>query len=173
MGRSRRLSDKNWPSRHSYRIFELFDCSDYSKNEVAKEYFRKRQEIIEGVSEKLESANRMLVEICVDYQSLVESLQAGIPADNETLAKYHEYIKGIGHKLHDMHALEGKLSIAGLNESRKLLTHYRLHIVKINNVLNLIKPTATRDEISLLAESLIEKRNALNHSLSIAFRNID
>jgi len=142
------------------------------KHEFDKEYFRRRQDVIERVSAEFSTVHMFFFNVCIDYSSLVEYIRTGLPVADVTRDKYYKYIREIGDNLRQMHVLEGQLLVAGAEDATNSVRQYRLHATDINDMLKLEGPTKTREEVQAATEELCRRRDAFFYALSQAFKAI-
>jgi hypothetical protein len=142
------------------------------KHELDKEYFRRRQDVIERVSVEFSAVHMVFFNICIGYSSLIDHIHTGLPVDSETRDLYGRHIRDIGENLHKMHVLEGQLLVGGALEATDAMRRYRLHATDVNDMLRLEHPTKTKDEVHAATEELCRKRDAFFYALSKAFKTI-
>lgn len=142
------------------------------KHEFAKEYFRRRQDVIERVSAEFSTVHMAFFNICIDYSSLVDFIHTRMPVADATRDRYYKYIREIGDNLRQMHVLEGQLLVAGAEDATNAMRQYRLHATDINDMLKLEEPTKTREEVQAATEELGRRRDTFFHSLSRTFKTI-
>ncbi len=135
-------------------------------------YFRRRQEIIEGVSGRFESLHAFFFRVCVDYSLLVDVLHSGLPASQPDRDKYHAYILEIGEGLREMHVLEGRLLVAGAKNAAQLLQQYRLQATKVSDMIELQQPTMGKKDVLTILDELFQKRDHFYGELAKAFRSM-
>lgn len=142
------------------------------KHEFNKEYFRRRQDVIERVSKEFSEIHMVFFNICIGYSSLIDYIHTGLPIADSTRDLYGKHIRDIGANLRQMHVLEGQLLVAGAEEATNAMRRYRLHATDINDMLQLEHPTKTKGEVHAATEELGQRRDAFYHTLSKAFRAI-
>jgi hypothetical protein len=140
--------------------------------ELDKEYFRRRQDVIEKVSASFEEIHAFFFKVCIDYQSFVQILHAGLTASESDRGKYQEYIQEIGKKFHQIHLLEGKLSVAGADKVTLALQQYRLQGVEVNDMIKLVQPTKTKSDVELITNELFKRKDKFYVELAEAFKKI-
>src|ERR1035437_8782546 len=136
------------------------------KHEFDKEYFRRRQDVIERVSAGFENIHAFFFKLCIDYTSLVEVLLAGVPASDLERNKWHQYIQEIGEKLHEIHVLEGKLQVAGASEATQALQQYRLQATEVNDMIKLSQPTMNSHDIESVTSELFRRKDLFYGALA-------
>jgi len=142
------------------------------KHEFDKEYFRRRQDVIERVSAEFSAIHMIFFNICIGYSSLIDYIHTGLPVADPTRDLYGKHIRDIGESLRKMHVLEGQLLVAGAEDATQAMRYYRLHATDINDMLKLENPTKTKAEVDTATEELGRRRDAFYHTLSKAFRKI-
>lgn len=142
------------------------------RHELDKEYFRRRQDVIERVSAEFSAVHMVFFNICIGYTSLIDYIHTGLPVADDTQKLYGKHIRDIGDNLRHMHVLEGQLLVAGAEDATAALRQYRLHATDINDMLRLVHPTKTKEEVHAATEELCRKRDSFFHALSKAFKNI-
>lgn len=142
------------------------------KHEFDKEYFRRRQDVIERVSAEFSAIHMVFFNICIGYSSLIDYIHTGLPIADSTRDLYGKHIRDIGANLRQMHVLEGQLLVAGAEDATNSMRHYRLHATDINDMLQLEHPTKTKEEVHAATEELCRQRDAFYHTLSKAFKSI-
>src|SRR3979490_436120 len=75
------------------------------EHELDKEYFRRRQGVIERVSAEFSAAHMVFFNICIGYSSLIDYIRTGRPVADETQKLYGKHIRDIGDNLRNMHSL--------------------------------------------------------------------
>jgi hypothetical protein len=83
------------------------------KHELDREYFRRRQDVIERVSAEFSTIHMAFFNICIDYSSLIDYIHTGLAVGDDTRKRYYQHIRDIGDHLRQMHVLEGQLLVAG------------------------------------------------------------
>ena len=142
------------------------------RHEFDKEYFRRRQDVIERVSAEFSAVHMAFFNICVDYTSLIDYIHMGLPVTDVTRDRYYKYIREIGDNLRQMHVLEGQLLVAGAENAMNSMRQYRLHATDINDMLRLEEPTKTKEEVQVATSELARRRDAFFQALSKAFKAI-
>jgi hypothetical protein len=140
------------------------------RHEFDKEYFRRRQDVIERVSAEFSAVHMAFFNICIDYTSLIDYINTGLPVADATRDRYYKYVREIGDNLRQMHVLEGQLLVAGAEDAINSMRQYRLHATDINDMLKLEEPTRTKEEVQAATEELGRRRDAFFHALSKAFK---
>lgn len=141
------------------------------KHDFDKDYFRRRQDVIEKVSDGFASIHAFFFRVCVDYMNQVEIFQIMAPTDQD-LKKYSKFIHEIGENLHELHVLEGKLFVVGAADAVRSLQEYRLEATNVNNMLKLNKPTMNKSDVEAVTEELFTKKDRFYAELAKAFRAI-
>jgi hypothetical protein len=142
------------------------------KHDFNKEYFRRRQDVVESVSASFASIHAFFFKVCIDYMTLVELLHAGLEATESDREKFYNYIREIGEKLHEMHILEGKLLVAGANEATQILQQYRLHATEVNGMIKLQLPAMKKSEVEAITNELFGRKDRFYKELAEAFKTI-
>jgi hypothetical protein len=142
------------------------------KHDLNKEYFRRRQDVIERVSAEFSAVHMVFFNICIGYSSLIEYIHTGVPLDTDTRDLYGRHIRDIGDNLRKMHVLEGQLLVAGALEATDALRRYRLHATDVNDMLRLEHPTKTKEQVQAATDELCRRRDDFFHALSKAFQTI-
>jgi hypothetical protein len=142
------------------------------RHDFDKEYFRRRQDVIEGVSASFASIHAFFFKVCIDYGGLVEILHAGLRASDPDREKFYGYVREIGEKLHEMHILEGKLLIAGANEATRALQQYRLQATEVNDMIKLQLPAIKKNEVEAITTELFRRKDGFYKELAEAFKTI-
>jgi hypothetical protein len=142
------------------------------KHEFDKEYFRRRQEVIDRVATEFSAIHMSFFNICIGYSSLIDYIQTGERVSDDTRTLYGQHIQNIGDNLRRMHILEGQLLVAGLESATASLRGYRVHAADINDMLRLEQPTKTRAEVKEATEELGRRRDVFFNALSKAFQSI-
>jgi len=142
------------------------------RHDFDKEYFRRRQDVIEGVAAKFASIHAFFFKVCIDYMALVELLHAGFPASDSDREKFYSYGREIGEKLHEMHILEGKLLVAGANEATRVLQQYRLQATEVNDMIKLQLPAIKKNEVETITNKLFRRKDTFYKELAEAFKTI-
>jgi hypothetical protein len=128
---------------------------------ATRDYFRRRRNALEETFSTFESIHHFLFKVCIDYMSFVEILHAGFRATDAHLTKYHEYVKEIGRRLHDMHLLEGRLRVIGAERTMRLMQQYRLQATEVNDMLYLQLPAMRTEQVKAVADELFRKKDLL------------
>ncbi|MEY2496212.1 MAG: hypothetical protein QOJ45_2704 [Verrucomicrobiota bacterium] len=142
------------------------------KHEIDREYFRRRQDVIERVSAEFSAIHMVFFNISIGYSSLIDYIQTGQRVSDDTQNLYGKHIRDIGDKLRQMHILEGQLLVAGAEDATAALRQYRLHATDINDMLRLEHPTKTHAEVNAATEELCRRRDLFFHALSKPFKSI-
>lgn len=142
------------------------------KHEFDKEYFRRRQDVIERVSADFSAIHMIFFNICIGYSSLIDYIHTGLPIADPTRDLYGEHIRDMGDSLRKMHILEGQLLVTGADDATQAMRHYRLHATDVNDMLRLENPTMTKEEVQAATQELCGRRDTFYQTLSKAFRAI-
>ena len=116
-----------------------------------------------------ESIHAFFFKICVDYSSLVEVLHIGLSATTADRDRYYGYISEIGQRLHEMHILEGRLSVAGAEQAVQSMQQYRLQATEVNNMLQLQRPKKRKNDVTV-TEELFRRKDRLYVELAKALK---
>ncbi len=137
---------------------------------AADDYVRRRRDAIEQAFAAFEVIHTYFFKVCIDYLSLVDVLQAGLVATDDVRTRYYDYIQEIGQKLHEMHILEGRLNVAGIEPAARLMQQYRLQATEVNDMLRLQQPTMLKSQVNEVTEELFRRKDLLYEELANALR---
>ena len=141
-------------------------------HEFEKEYFKRRQNALESISESFELIHKFLLEVSTDNISYIKGYVAGISPTSQTTSLFLSHTQELGVKLKEMHIMEGKLLLNGLPEATNCLREYRLLAVEVNNALSLQKPTRTETEMHDISERLCTNKDALYSLITKPYQKI-
>lgn len=142
------------------------------KHELDREYYRRRQDVIERVAGEFSTVHMVFFNICIGYSSLIDYIHTGLPVADDTQKLYGKHIQDIGENLRKMHVLEGQLLVVGAADATAALRQYRLHATDINDMLRLQHPTKTKKEVYGATEELGRRRDVFFDELSKSFKRI-
>ncbi len=138
---------------------------------VSDDYWRRRRETIQRVLAQFEPVHTFFFKVCIDYMSLVDVLRAGLPASRSDWDKYSGFITEIGKRLHEMHIIEGRLLVSGATKAVAALQQYRLQATEVNDMLRLLHPKLTRNDVSGVTEDLFRRKDRFYKELAMALKS--
>ena len=141
-------------------------------HEFDKEFFKRRQNALEQISETFELIHKFLLEVSTDNITYIKGYIGGISPTSETTSLFCSHTKELGVKLKELHVIEGKLLLNGLPEATNCLREYRLLAVEVNNALSLQKPTRTEKEMHDISERLCAKKDSLYSLITKPYQKI-
>lgn len=142
------------------------------QHDFKREYFRRRQDVIERVSAEFAAIHMFFFNVTVDYSSLRDALVPGSRILDSTRDHYYQVIRDIGDKLRQMHVLEGQLLVADIPEGTDALRRYRACATDVNDILQLEHPTHSREQIAEVLQRLAALRDEFFSALAAAFRGM-
>lgn len=142
------------------------------KHDFDKEFFRRRQDVIERVSASFENIHAFFFNVCIEYSSLVEVLRSGVPVSDVERNKWYQHIREIGVRLHEIHVLEGKLQVVGASAATNALQQYRLQATEVNDMIKLIQPTMDKSGVESITNELFRRKDLFYQELARAFKKI-
>jgi hypothetical protein len=134
---------------------------------------QRRRDSIEEVFSAFEPIHAFFFKVCVDYLSFVEILHTGLSATEDDRTKYYGYIKEIGRRLHEMHLLEGRLTVVGAERATRLMQQYRLQATEVNDMIHLQLPAMRREQVKAVTDKLFRRKDRLYEELARALREDD
>ena len=135
------------------------------------DYLPRHRDIIQQVFSDFEAIHAFFFKVYIDYLSLVDALNAGLRASDSDKARYCDYIRTIGQKLHEVHILEGRLAVVGASGAVRLMQQYRLQATEVNDILRLQLPCKKKAEVEAVANELFTRKDRLYEELARAFRS--
>ena len=153
-------------------VTAFFISKGNRQHEFDKEYFKRRQDLLERVSENFEEIHMLFFKITIDYSGYVESYVKDLFPSQDHRDKYYSYIQQIGDRLRELHLLEGRLLLAGISEGTDCLREYRLLATDVNNIIRLDEPEATRAEVLRKTGELCSKKDQFYSTLSEAYKSM-
>ena len=141
-------------------------------HDFEKEYFKRRQDVIEKVAEKFEETHIFFLDLCLDYFGYVKSYAQEISPTDSDRERYCRYMREIGVYLRGLHILEGKLVLVNIQKCTNCLREYRLLVTDVNNMLNLEKPKITKEELGKKIDEICLKKDSFYQIIGESYRNI-
>jgi len=80
------------------------------------------------------------------------------------------FIREIGEKLHEMHLLEGRLTVAAANGAVRQMQQYRLQAKEVNDMLGLQQPKMKKTDVNAVAYELFRRKERLCEELAKALK---
>ena len=142
------------------------------EHEIKKEYFIRRQNLIEQVSEEIEEIYMFFFNLCIYYRGYIDGYNPKISPSQNALDKKSEDLNIIGEHLRKLHVLEGRLILAGIEDGAKCLEQFRHLATDVNNFYNLEPPTVTEKEVGDKSSLLLGKRNEFLSLVGVSYREI-
>lgn len=151
-------------------VTAYFIAARNQKHDFEKEYFKRRQDLLEKVAERFEEIHMFFFDVSIQYGSYVSGYVKGISPVQADRDKYFDYIKKIGDLLRDLHVQEGRLLLAGIKDGTNILREYRLLATDVNDMIKLDDPVLSEESVSQKSEELCAKKDQFYKVLSKVYR---
>ena len=140
------------------------------RHDFAKEFFRRRQDVIERVAKRFDRIHIAFLDVCVDYCDALDIIPS-LPLGREMQDRLDKHLHDIGENLREMHVLEGQLIVAGAEEATAALRQYRSHAADVNGMIQLNRPTHTKDQIDAAIKRFAQLRDDFYRAMAKPYKH--